>query len=659
MDLTRITLFLALGAALNATEASDVDKPKPKAEASATVTVTAEATPVEIAKTPNQVKVLDKAAIERSGATQVADLLRDLLPGQILSNGGIGTATSVFLGGTRSQDVVVTLDGVRLTDASGMGSVNPYTLSLAGIERIEVQTGPCSTRWGTDAMGGVIALYSSGSAAQGLSGNAAVGMGTQGIATFRGQMAYGWNKGWVRAGGQLYTEDQATPTQHPFRTTGAFLSVGQEVGQDGLLTVSYRNTYLGVPIPYASVSPSSRGYDAKRETRNRNEQLVGSYRTLFGSDWLAEFTVGHVTQNRMEPAYGGGFSPYDSRRTQTLGRLTWTPSAAFKLSGGVDAYEEIGQTAAYPTGTDEGKGRHLGLDVEGTWEPLSFLRFLGTVRHQWDRQNFVQQGPGPRLDDTRSDQTTWKAGVNVMLGAGFRAYASGGTAFGLPLLSAVMYNASNGITTPLTREESTFANVGLGWERGPWNARLEASRTNFKSLVYFDLNSYVYANGSKIRTQSLEGSLGYRANLWSLEGFYRNQEARDTTQPAALQLSSSAVVRRPFNTFGLKSFASMGDFRFDARWSWFGPRYENFGYVYPTGSVLGASKIHFNDASLSVTWSAAPELDLVLRGDHLMQPKVSVDEWKRRTQDGHNDAYLIFGFPAQPPTLTFEARYRF
>ena len=654
MGVTRLTFLLALGAHLLAGDPGEV--PKPKAEASATVTVTAEASPVAVVKTPNPVRILDKAAIQASGARTLGELLTDLFPGQILVNGGVGTASSLFLGGSRTQDVVVTLDGIRLTDAAGVGGVNGNSLGLAGIDRIEVQLGPCSSRFGSEAMGGAVALFSSGSAPAGVSGDVKLGLGTQGIRLGAVATAYGWAGGWLRAGVQASQEDQATPTDKPFRSTGVFVGAGQALGEDTLLTFSYRNSYTGVPIPYAS--PDSRTYDAAREDRSRNEQVIAILRTQFTSQWLGELTVGQALQSRQEPNYlGAGFTPYDSRRNQALGRLGYTPASGLDLNASFDAYEEFASTPAYPSGTDHGEGKHLGVDVEAAWEPMAWLRVVGSVRRQWDRQNYVFTVPDPSVRDATSVEDTWKVGANALLGHGFRVYASGGTGFSLPTLYSVMYNATNFATTPLEREQSTFARLGAGWEQGPWSARVEASRTHFTHLVYFDLNNYVYANGSQLRLQGVEGSLTYRTALWGAEGFWRNQEARSLDVPEAQQLSAAAVIRRPFNTLGAKAWRVLGAWRLESRWSWSGPRYENFGG--PPPAKLGASKTHFNDLALGATWADTPKLAFTLRGEHLLQPKVTVADWHNRTTDNQNDAYQVFGFPAQPPTLSLELRYRF
>src|SRR5690349_21724561 len=145
----------ATGASLFAADAADV--PKPKAPASASVTVTAESTPVDVAKTPNPVKVTTAEDILRSGAANLADLRQRELPGQGSQSGGAGSVADPQLGGSRPRGTVLLLDGVRLADATGIGA-NLSEISLAGVARVEIQRGPVSTLYGSVAQGGVIAL---------------------------------------------------------------------------------------------------------------------------------------------------------------------------------------------------------------------------------------------------------------------------------------------------------------------------------------------------------------------------------------------------------------------------------------------------------------------------------------------------------------------
>ena len=86
------------------------------------------------------------------------DVLRHL-PGITLSNsGGVGKATSVFIRGTNSSHVLVLVDGVKVGSAT-TGSVAFEDLPLDQVERIEVVRGPRSSLYGSEAIGGVIQIF--------------------------------------------------------------------------------------------------------------------------------------------------------------------------------------------------------------------------------------------------------------------------------------------------------------------------------------------------------------------------------------------------------------------------------------------------------------------------------------------------------------------
>jgi hypothetical protein len=170
--------------------------------------------------------------------------------------------------------------------------------------------------------------------------------------------------------------------------------------------------------------------------------------------------------------------------------------------------------------------------------------------------------------------------------------------------------------------------------------------------------SGLYQNGSDLRLQSAEFKAGYQTSLWSLQGFYRNQEFRDLDAASGQQYLNNAVIRKPFQTLGLNGHRTFGEVRLEARWSWTGPRYD-YGVPNPTYASAAAFKEHFNDLSVLAAWSVRKGLIVSLRGDHLMQPRTSVAQWLAGTRDFQNDATQIYGFPAQPATGTLEVRYRF
>lgn len=669
MRSSRLLFLLTLGPLALAESA---EAPKPKAEAGATVTVTAEASPVELSKTPNPVKVLEAEAIQASGAKTLGELLARVFPGQSLSNGGPGTATTLRLGGSRGEDVVVLLDGLRLSDASGLGAANPASMSLAGIDRVEVVSGPCSTLYGANAMGGVVALYTAGAAKAGLGLDTLLGLGTHGQRRAQAAPSFGWRGGWVRAAFSTAEEESPTETAKPYRQVGSFLGLGQQLGE-GLLTLNYRNFYQGVPIPYVNTAfgtapRAASAYSDTREATLRNEQLSGSYRATLGADLSLDLSLGQATQDREETrtATTAG-SLYQSRITQAGAALHWKPARTFGGSLLVEGSDEKGAMPNYPTGRNAGLARHASLTAEASWEPVSMLRLLGSLRHQADRQTF-ETAANVDLGARSASEDTYRLGATFTLAGGHRLYASGGTGFNVPFLSAVLYHADNllnpgsfsynpGAYTPLQNERSSFLQAGYGFQHGPWTYRLEGSRTRFSNLVYFDLTStYDYANGQNLRIQGLETALAYTQATWGVEGSIRNQEARDLGAPLAQQLRTSSVVRRPFTSFGLSGFWVRNALRVEGSLSQAGHRYENFG-GFP--ARLDGNHTHFNDLGLRATWSFAKGLSLGLRGEHLLQPRITKADWLARKYDLRNDASQIYGFPSQGPLWSLELRYRY
>lgn len=125
------------------------------------ITVVASGSAQPISQTGQSISVIGAAEI---AAVQGPDLVRVLerLPGVSLARSGpLGSQTSLFLRGANSQQVVVTLDGVRLADvAAPSGGFDLGTLMTGGIDKIELLRGSNSVVWGSDAIGGVLALSS-------------------------------------------------------------------------------------------------------------------------------------------------------------------------------------------------------------------------------------------------------------------------------------------------------------------------------------------------------------------------------------------------------------------------------------------------------------------------------------------------------------------
>ena len=102
--------------------------------------------------------VITRADIERQQAATLADILRNATGIAIAPNGGSLTSTGIFLRGFAAKQVLVLIDGVRAND-SNVGQFDFSLLRADDIERVEVVRGGYSSQYGSDAMGGVIQIF--------------------------------------------------------------------------------------------------------------------------------------------------------------------------------------------------------------------------------------------------------------------------------------------------------------------------------------------------------------------------------------------------------------------------------------------------------------------------------------------------------------------
>ena len=123
-----------------------------------TVVVTATRSKQLIEEPLAAVSVIDREAIERSQAPDLLELLRLQAGIDISRAGGPGGQTSAFMRGTNSNHVLVLIDGVRVA-AAGTGAFTWEILDPSQIERIEIVRGPRAARYGSDAIGGVIQIF--------------------------------------------------------------------------------------------------------------------------------------------------------------------------------------------------------------------------------------------------------------------------------------------------------------------------------------------------------------------------------------------------------------------------------------------------------------------------------------------------------------------
>jgi vitamin B12 transporter len=122
------------------------------------VVVTATRLPAIVARTPGA-RVIDSRAIEQRGAVFAADILADVPGLSVVRAGAFGGLAQVRMRGATPGKTLVLVDGVPVNDPAEINGAFDFSgFELGDVERIEVLSGPQSSLWGSDAIGGVIAF---------------------------------------------------------------------------------------------------------------------------------------------------------------------------------------------------------------------------------------------------------------------------------------------------------------------------------------------------------------------------------------------------------------------------------------------------------------------------------------------------------------------
>src|SRR3954447_7082049 len=122
------------------------------------IVITASRVPESETRSPASVTIIEDKEIERLDQPFVADLLR-LTPSASVTNiGPAGSLTEVRIRGSEANHTLFFVDGIKINDPASGDAPRFELLNADLASRIEVVRGPQSALWGSDAIGGVIAV---------------------------------------------------------------------------------------------------------------------------------------------------------------------------------------------------------------------------------------------------------------------------------------------------------------------------------------------------------------------------------------------------------------------------------------------------------------------------------------------------------------------
>jgi vitamin B12 transporter len=151
----RTLLLLATPAVLVAAPA--VAQQSPDTTVLRPVVVSATRVPIDRQSAPASVTVLQGDELRSRGITTVSDALATVPGLAVVQSGSFGATTALFARGGESDYVKVLIDGVPLNSPGG--AFDFANLTMDNLDRIEIVRGPASVVYGSDAITGVVQLF--------------------------------------------------------------------------------------------------------------------------------------------------------------------------------------------------------------------------------------------------------------------------------------------------------------------------------------------------------------------------------------------------------------------------------------------------------------------------------------------------------------------
>jgi vitamin B12 transporter len=465
-----------------------------------------ESTPEELEKYGSRLEVIEGEAVDRAGFDDTSQALQMLVPGlYIAPKSGAFDYVNVSLLGSRTSEVLFTVDGVRMGNRLYTNTTPLDALPSSMIERIEVLKGGQGLYYGTQAVGGIVNIVSKGFTSE-FDGSIEAGADTNdgyhvngyvrggaGDHYFVGYASYDDAEGYQPFASADY-QPSATDRQRGYRVAMVGLRYAFEPSDTFRFTASYQHNDATVDFAYAE--------DVAQAFNTRNEEIASAkidwspaealdiYIKGYWHDWDSTWTERHTILGANGRPTGAldtinDHDPwvFEDRGINVLAE--YHVSDAVTLVGGYDFQKYDGMDAVFLIGQQSEEVHapfaQLKIDTGG-------LSLAAGVRH-----NMPSDG---------HDKTVWNLSGRYGFDDGFYVRGQVGTSFRLPdayELYVVDPCCEQG-NPNLVAEDSFNTEFGVGLEQGMVTAELLGFYRKTDNLIDISYDLPAYPDGFIVNT---------------------------------------------------------------------------------------------------------------------------------------------------------------
>ena len=486
------------------------------------VVVTATRSEQTLEKTLAQVAIITREELLAAGNTSLIEILQRRAGLEIRVTGGAGQPAGVFIRGASSQQTLVLIDGLRV-GSSTSGSTAFENIPLDLIERIEIVKGSLSGLYGSDAIGGVIQIFTRAAADRRLT--AAVGAGSDsgtaanaGFSVREGSTAFTLDAGYDATRAKSATNPAAgtftyNADRDPYRNTHGLVKLSHTLWQGETLSLA------------AWQSRGKTDFDSGPGSASNRQTLSGYQLTSennFASDWQSRLMVGKTHDDSVITSSFGG------RIKTTQDQASWLntfKTALGQVNAGIEwRREKLASDTNYDAQVRDTRSLFAGYAEKLAEGQLEF-NLRRDEEEQYGRRN------------------TGSAAYGITLLPGWSGYLRVGRGFRAPSFNDLYYP---GFSNPLLKpERSDQAEAGLRYMAAGNRLELAHFENRIDDLIVFDTATFLPQNLKRARITGWEMHGNVDLSAFTIRAALTVQQPED--RDSGRQLRSRA---RQFGSLG-------------------------------------------------------------------------------------------------------------